>query len=292
MRSIGPVLILGLATGSIYALTALGVVIVYKATGVLNFAHGAMGMVAAFLFSSLTRQAIPTLLAAPVALVFSAALGVAVAYGLRPLRRAPRLTRAIFMLGLLALLQNLATAIWGIRPRIVPSLFPSGGVKIIGFVLGYDQVGIIVITLGLVGGLSAFFRYTKLGVGIRAVSSDQDAAALQGINVTRITVVAWVLGSVLAGIAGILISTPAADAFSLTLLVIQAFAAALLGRLVSLPATFVGGIVLGLLTTVPASLEILRPHAQVIPPVVSFLLIVGILMLRSETSLIARGNEA
>ncbi|MFA5786881.1 MAG: branched-chain amino acid ABC transporter permease [Actinomycetota bacterium] len=285
-------LILGLATGSIYALMALGVVIVYKATGVLNFAHGAMGMMAAFLFSSLTLRNLPVGLALLVALLFSAGLGVAVAFALRPLRRAPRLTRAIFMLGMLALLQNLAVSIWGPKVRMVPSLFPSGGLRIFGFVLGYDQMGIMLVAAGLVIALSAFFRLTKLGVGIRAVSSDQDAAALQGINVTRITIVTWILGSVLAGVAGIMISSPAADIFSLTLLVIQAFAAALLGRLTSLPATLVGGLVLGVLTTVPASFDALRPHAQTIPPVVSFLLIVGILMFRSDSSLISRAGEA
>ena len=280
-------LIGGAVTGVVYALAALGLVVVYRATRVLNFAHGAMGMLSAYVFGRWLHEAAAPRLSTPVALVltilFAIALGLVVErIVIRPLKDAPALTKVIATLAFLTVLQYLAGAIFGDATYFFASIFPDGAINIGIEYLPYSAIFNVVVTASIVILLTMFLRFTTMGTALRAVSNDPDAAGLAGINVTRVNQVAWVLGSVLAAMAGLLlIPDTNLNTFTLTLTVIlYGIGAAVFGGLVSLPLTLLGGIILGVATVVtktyaPASLPGLDY-------VVGFLIVIAVLSVRRD----------
>lgn len=252
----------GVILGFVYALAALGLVIVYRATRVLNFAHGAMGMLSAYVFGRWLYNSEAPLVPKPVALVltilFAILLGLVVERLIfRPLKDAAPLTKVIATLAFLTVLQYLAGAIFGEATYFFHSIFaeagrPNGTVNIGVEYMPVSAIYNVVATVAIIVLVTIFLRYTRMGTALRAVSNDPDAAGLAGINVTRINQVAWALGSVLAGIAGLLlIPDTGLNTYTLTLTVIlYGVGAAVFGGLMSLPLTLVGGIVLGVATGV------------------------------------------
>jgi branched-subunit amino acid ABC-type transport system permease component len=249
--------ILGLVTGGVYAIAASGLVVTYTTSGIFNFAHGAMAMLGAFLYWQVRFDwGWP----APVALVFvlgvaapllGAALHVGIMRGLRGTAEATRIVVPIsVMLGFLAL----STWIWDptpSEPRIFSKFFGAANrVSIFGVNITYHEVLALVLAVGIALALRSFFYRARVGVAMRAVVDDPALLELNGGRPERVATLAWALGAALAALAGILI-TPiqggAMSANSLTLLVLNATAAAMFGRLRSLPRTFLGAIVLGLI---------------------------------------------
>jgi len=255
------VIVYGSIVGCIYALAALGLVVVYKATRVLNFAQGAIGMFATFVFFYV-QKARPHppgagfdpfyLVAVAIALASAAALGLVMALLLRPLRSAPVLNKVMMTLGVLTVLEAAAILIFSLDPVSPPSVFGNAVVRTpLDFTLGANQIGILGTTAALVVLLTVFFRLTRLGVAMRAVSNDRSSAALVGIDVERVEAASWVLGSMLAAVAGILISAQGTiDIFNATAIVILALGPALIGRLQSFVLTFAGGLLLGIIESV------------------------------------------
>ncbi|MBC7372495.1 MAG: branched-chain amino acid ABC transporter permease, partial [Frankiales bacterium] len=239
----------GIPLGVMYALTALGIVLVYKTSRVFNFATGAIGLACAYLASSLSARGLPV----PVWVIAAVSLGVLIGVGMelsvRPVRST--LTKTIVTLGWLLALQGLVGAIYGTQTATdLPAVLvaPKLLLEIGPYILSRDQFVVIVIAGGLIAGLAAFFRYTALGTATRAVSEAPDAARLLGIAVDRVNLVAWGLGGGISGLAGVLV-TPLLNKLDTTTLVIftvQALAVALVGRLTSLPLTLAGGIGLGM----------------------------------------------
>ncbi|HXA30164.1 MAG TPA: branched-chain amino acid ABC transporter permease [Candidatus Angelobacter sp.] len=241
----------GLALGGVYALAATGLVLIYRVSGVLNFAHGAVAMFATFVAYQVSQvMGLPVLLGLLAAVVTGAVLGFCIEYfTIRPLMGRSPLTKVAVTIGWLLVLQTLAGLIWGDTSyhgaiRVVP----QGGFKVPGIdlIIGYDRLTIFVVAMSLSLGIAALLRYTTLGAAMRAVADNPATARLWGINVNRVTAVSWMLGSAVAAVAGVLI-TPLInfDTYSLTIIVIDAFTAALIGRLVSLPMTLVGAVLLG-----------------------------------------------
>jgi branched-chain amino acid transport system permease protein len=240
-------LIAGVVTGSIYALSASGLVLTYTTTGFFNFAQGAMGMVLAYLFWQLWQAwhlpalALTLLVAAPI-------LGLLVERLVaRPLHGAPTSVRLAVMLGLLLLLLGLAGAVW---PQTavynVPEFFAGDQVTIGGVNLSYEQIITVAIAVAVALGLRLLFRHTRIGVAMRAVVDDPGLASLAGAPSSRIASFAWMIGVAFAGIAGILLAPTQMVQLQLTELVIFGYAAAVVGRMRSLPLTFLGAIVLGI----------------------------------------------
>jgi branched-subunit amino acid ABC-type transport system permease component len=248
--------ILGLVTGGVYAIAASGLVVTYTTSGIFNFAHGAMAMLGAFLYWQVRFDwGWP----APVALVFvlgvaapllGAALHVAIMRGLRGSAEATRIVVPVsVMLGFLAL----STWIWDptpSAPRIFSKFFGAANrVSVLGVNITYHEVLSLVLAVGIALALRWLFYRVRAGVAMRAVVDDPALLELNGGRPERVATLAWALGAALAALAGILI-TPiqggAMSANSLTLLVLNATAAAMFGRLRSLPRTFLGAIVLGL----------------------------------------------
>ncbi len=294
--------IYGLVQGGVFALAALGIVMVYRVTGVLNFAHGAMGMFSTFVawqvlivWHPLTRtgdeaagQWPSVLLAVGCALVFSLLLGLLLENAVfRWLRGRPQLVKAVITIGVLLVLQAGASLIFGSTQYHQPIRFPGARETVVHFgpyiAVSVEKIIAVSAALVLAAALALFLRYSRFGIAMRAVSDDTVAASLWGVPVNRVGSISWMLGSLIAAIAGILI-TPfiTFDTVSLTVLIVDALAAALIAGLVSLPLTLLGGFALGLLEAYPR-IWIQSPG---FPKVVAVLVILAVLLMRSERGLL------
>ncbi|MCD6293243.1 MAG: branched-chain amino acid ABC transporter permease, partial [Deltaproteobacteria bacterium] len=250
-------LINGITLGSIYALIAVGYTMVYGVIQLINFAHGEIYMLGAFIsFSLLTGLfgvGLPFGLAVIVAVLFCALAGVLldiVAY--RPLRRAPRLAALITAIGMSIFLQNLALLIWGAQiksfpQKLIPAFFNSPALQFGDVVVSWLQVIILLTAIFLMLTLQLIVHYTRIGRAMRAIAQDKTAASLMGVNVDRVVSYTFALGSGLGGVAGILVGLyynavyPTMGYFA----GIKAFAAAVLGGIGSIPGAILGGGILG-----------------------------------------------
>jgi branched-chain amino acid transport system permease protein len=257
-------LVNGVAWGSIYALIALGYTMVYGVLKLINFAHGEVYMVGA-MTGFYTARALgaadqPSGVALAVtllsAMVVCAALGATierVAY--RPLRRAPRLAPLITAIGVSLLLQNGGQLVLGADPKFFPPLLASSEALRVGaLAVSNIQLAVLGTALALMAALQAVVNRTRVGRAMRAVALDPDAAALMGVPVDRIILITFVLGSALAGAAGILVglSNPKIDPLMGLLPGLKAFVAAVLGGIGSIPGAMVGGMLLGVTETLVA----------------------------------------
>src|SRR3954468_2307776 len=249
--------VIGITLGGIYALAAIGLVLIYRVSGVLNFAQGAVSMFSAFVaYQVSTVMGYPAAVGLLAAIVAGGAIGYLIErFTIRPLAGRSALSKVVVTIGWLLVLQTAAGLIWGQtayhRPvaLVSPHGFTFPGTSV---VVGWDEFTTVVVALSLAFGTAAVLRWTTFGTSMRAVAGAPDAARLWGIDVNRVMAVSWVAGSAMGAIAGVLI-TPRInfDPISLTIVVIDAFTAALIGRLTSLPWTVVGAMFLGLAETYP-----------------------------------------
>src|SRR5438105_7151017 len=249
--------VIGLVLGGTYALAAMGLVLIYRVSGVLNFAHGAVAMFSTFIaYQIAVKWGLPPILGLFAAIAAGMVLGFIIErLTIRPLQGRPPLTKVVVTIGWLLVLQTAAGLIWGKTAyHAAVHLVSKSGFRLPGtsVIVGYDQLTTLIVALVLAFATAALLRYTILGTSMRAVADDPDTGRLWGISVNRVTAASWMAGSAMAAVAGVLI-TPLInfDTYSLTLIVIDAFAAALIGRLTSLPWTFVGAMFLGIAETYP-----------------------------------------
>ncbi len=253
MNSLLPFLISGLVSGSVYGLAGSGLVLTYKTSGVFNFAHGALATVAAYLFYTLHEQhGVSWPLSAVVCV-----LGVGVVSGLgfelfaRRVVRTPVAQRIAGTVGALILVQAGATLIYGADPVVIKPFLPHGSFTVGGLVATVDQAIIVAVGVVLTLALYVFLQRSRLGTAMRAVVDDPELVSLSEFNPQAIRRLAWMVGCVLASLSGILIAPSLSlDPTQLTLLVVQAFGAAAIGRFVSLPITYAGGLFLGVVAAV------------------------------------------
>ena len=250
----------GLTIGGIYALIAMGYTLVYGILFMINFAHGEIFMFGSFtgffVLSALARSGfaerhvvLSIFLAILGAMAISSLLGALlerVAY--RPLRRAPRLAPLISAIGASIFLQNVMMLIVKARMQIYPDVFPEDFLEIGRFSISYFQIFIIFGSIIMMAGLVVFIRKTKTGKAMRAVAEDKDAASLMGINVNRIIVVTFVLGSCLAAVAGVMVGMYYTQINHMMGFMpgIKAFTAAVLGGIGNVAGSMFGGYILGL----------------------------------------------
>jgi sulfate-transporting ATPase len=275
--------LLGLATGAIYAVLAQGLVLVYRGSGLLNFAQGAMAMIGAYVYYELAKAGLPLPACLVAAVVLCAALGAAIHLVLlRHMGSASPLSRVIVTLGLLVVFQSAALVIWGVNPVPVPSLLPTTSVHIVSqqLALGEDDIFIFVIGAVITGGLWWFYRATNFGRVTAAVAENQLVAASLGHSADRVAAINWALGSALAAVAGVLVAPLLLlEPTSLPLLVLPAMAAALLGRFASFPLTFLMALVVGV-----AESEITRyVSAPGWPTAVPFVAVIVVLVWRGTS---------
>ncbi len=239
----------GLMLGCVYAIAAMGLVLTYTVTGVFNFAHGAVGMLAAFVYFELrVRHDLPTPLAiALVVLVFAPILGVVVERLLRRFEGADYATSLVVTVALTVGLLGVAQRVFDPgEARNVPFLFGDRRFVIADVPITYDRVAQVVIALIVAFGLRALLFSTPLGARMRAVVDDRELAALNGVKTRVVARISWMIGFSLAALGGILFAGGQnLNAIVLTLLVLNAYGAAMIGRLTNLPMTFLGALLLG-----------------------------------------------
>ncbi len=248
MEILPQIVLSGLAQGSLYALAALGIVLIFNAGGVVNFAQGAMAVVTAYVTWALLNGAhVPYPLAVALALCAAFALGMATEMlVLRRVADAQPLTQIVVTLGLLMLLTGLVGMIFGHDPRSLPELVTLPSVALGPVILVPSDVFDVAVLIVLVVGLMVLLRKTKLGLGMRALGQDLFAARLAGISLTRVLSLTWGIGVALAGTAGILaVPNTTLTPTTMDTLVIYGFVAAVFGGFGTVSGAIVGGLLLG-----------------------------------------------
>ena len=242
-------LINGISLGSIYALIALGYTMIYGIIKLINFAHGDIYMVGAYLGFYAITLGIPVIPAILISMAVTSCLGVVVerlAY--RPLRHAPRISVLITAIGMSFFLEYTMMALVSPTPRTFPATISDVSFEVGGLIISGQQLLIMGVTFLLMTILTYIVRRTKIGKAMRAASYDTEAAQLMGINADRIISITFAIGSALAAVAGVLIGIyyNAIDPLMGLMPGIKAFVAAVFGGIGSLPGAVFGGIVLGI----------------------------------------------
>jgi sulfate-transporting ATPase len=274
--------LLGLGAGSLYALAALGLVLVYRSSGLVNFAHGGAALLGAFAYWGLTANSgwapVPALLAA----VGLAALLGLVAYEATMVlpRGGSTLTRVVATLAVLLIVSSVALLRYGQTPQLVSGLLPTGSVDVLGAGVGADRLILLGVTVALTAGLGLLYSRTKFGIATTAVSERPRQLAALGWRVGLLQAGNWAIGGALGGLAGALIAPISGVSPTLGLLLtINALAAALIGRFSSFPLTLAGGLLIGVLQAELAQHDFgVAGLADAVP----FLVIIGVLVLRGN----------
>ena len=245
-------LINGLSLGSIYAIIALGYTMVYGIAKMLNFAHGDVIMIGAYIaFCGLQYWGLPPVIAILAAMVVCTLLGVTIeGLAYRPLRQATSLAVLITAIGMSYLLQNIALMIWGANPKSFPRTFINGAsIRIGQLSISSATIWTILANIVIMVALTLFTAKTKMGKAMRCVSEDRGAAELMGINVNRTISMTFAIGSALAAIAGVLLcsSYPILQPTTGSMPGIKAFTAAVFGGIGSIPGAMIGGVLLGVI---------------------------------------------
>jgi branched-subunit amino acid ABC-type transport system permease component len=282
MRDLMPFVVTGVTTAAVYALAAMGLVVTYSTSGVFNFAQGAIGMVCAYACYSLREHtATPTWLAAGLCVVVLAPLiGLIIDRLLLPgLSRASSIAYVVVSLGLLVMLQGLVIAIYGGNDRPFAALFSRSTFRVAEVNVGYDQVAVVLCAAAAGIGLAILLRGTHIGLQMRAVVNDRDLTAMTGTDPRMLTSLSWMFGCSFAALAAILLAPfVGLSTAVLTLLVVQAFGAAVVGRLQSIPWTILGAVVVGLGASLLTKAVSSRPDLSGLPSSLPFLVLFVVLI--------------
>jgi branched-chain amino acid transport system permease protein len=267
----------GLADGAILALAALGFVLIYKATRVINFAQGEFLLIGAYMFyTAFVILRLPWILAAVVGVAIAVVIGILVErFVLRPMIGESAISVIMVTIGLSSVLKALVQMFYGTAVREQPKILPQGSVEIGGATLPVNRLFVIVVAAVVLAAFTIFFRRSRHGIAMRAVADDQQAALTMGISVRQIFAMAWALAAVSALVAGVLLADLSAVEQNIASFGLIVFPVVILGGLDSVPGTIVGGLVIGLVKQFVSGY--MDPGlAEVVPYVV----LVAILMVR------------
>jgi branched-chain amino acid transport system permease protein len=243
----------GLANGAIYACLALSLVMIFVSTDHINFAQGELSMFSAYLVWQVLEWGVNFWIALPAVALFSFLIGVTIERViLRPLHNAPVLSVVVVFIGLLAIFHSLAGAIWGHTIKAFPSPFPNITFVGSGYI-GPHQIGMIVVTVGLLLALFAFFRFTPLGLAMRAAAQNPVSARLAGIRVDWMLALGWGMAAAIGAVAGTLVA-PAVylEPNMMASILLYGFAGALVGGIASPGGAVAGGFIVGVLENLVA----------------------------------------
>ena len=248
-------LINGISIGAVYAIIALGYTMVYGIAKMLNFAHGDVIMVGAYMSYCVTNYlGLPVVVSVLVAVAVCTLLGIIIeGLAYKPLRGVPSLAVLITAIGVSYFLQNLAQLIWGSAPKNFKSIVAMVPISLFGgqITITGEVIVTILVSIAIMVGLHLFTTRTKMGKSMRAVSENRDAAQLMGINVNRTISMTFAIGSALAAVAGVLLCSTVPTLMPTTGAMpgIRAFTAAVFGGIGSIPGAMLGGILLGVIET-------------------------------------------
>ncbi|WP_205717508.1 ABC transporter permease subunit [Actinomadura soli] len=283
-----PFIVSGIVVGTVYGLAAGGLVLTYKTSGIFNFGHGALATAAAYAFYSLH---VVHGVAWPVALILSVlvlgpGLGLLMERFAAKLAPQPTTFKIVGTIGLVLVVQGVAVLTYGTTTIRVKQFLPGAGrsFAVLGVVVSYDKAMIAAVALASVAALWAFFRRSRTGLAMRAVVDDPALLAMRGTDAVRVRRAAWIIGSTFAALSGVLIAPLIGlDSILLTFMVVQAFAAAVIGRFSNIPLTLVGGIVVGIAASVAEKYALGTSWLSGLPASVPFLILFVVLLIRGRT---------
>ncbi len=268
----------GLTTGAVYALVALGFVLIYKSSDVINFAQGEFLLMGAYLaYFFLGQMGVHWSIGVILTILVAAAIGVIIErLVLRPLIGEPIISVIMVTIGLSSLLKAIVGGIWGTNPQVFPAFIPKDEVHIMNAVVTTDKLWAIAIALIFLVIFTIFFRYNKEGIAMRAVADDQQAALSVGISVQKIFAWAWSIAAITAAVAGIIVANVLEVSPNLSGVGLRVFPVVILGGLDSIPGALIGAAIIGLLEAYAGGYVGDGSLAQVI----SYIVLVIILMIR------------
>jgi branched-chain amino acid transport system permease protein len=263
-----PFIVTGMALGGVYALSGVGTVVLYRATGVLNLAFGAVGAMGAFIsWSLIDRGAVSDGIAFLICVLFGGV--VTLAYGLAfgpPLAARDPLVKATASLGLALILLGAMSWIWSDKARSLNLPTSTHTFEVGGVLVNWTQVIAFGLGVAVTIGTGAFLRYTNIGTAMRALASDREITATLGVPVRRVEAVAWLFSGLLSGASGLLLANLIGlDAATLTFLFISSLAATLIARLHSIVVTFLAAIVIGLVNALVTPIFSISQYRDMAP---------------------------
>ena len=270
----------GVAIGSIYAALALALVLIFRSTGIVNFAQGEMAMFSTFVAWGLVQGGVPLGVALLGALAVSFLGGMAIERVLiRPVEGGEPLTILIVTLGLFILVNSAAGWIWGFENRGFPRALPGGSAELAGVRLAWESLGMVVVVLAVVGLLYLLFERTKLGLAMRASAANPASSRLVGIPVGRMLMLGWGLAALIGAVAGVLVAPQLfLDVNFMGGVLVYAFAAATLGGFDSPKGAVVGGWIIGVTETLAGNyIEFIGSDLTILVPLA---IILGVLLVR------------
>jgi len=263
----------GLMVGGVYALIALGIVLVYKSTSVFNFAIGQMMMFGAFFFWMCTEQfGLPIWVSLLLGLVGTVIVGLLIErFTLRPLIGQPLLSAVLVTLALVYFLNGVAMGIWGAYPQALPEFLPGAPVSVGGIVFAHDMLWSFFLAMAIFVLLLLFYQRTRVGLAMRATAESHEIAQARGINVRTIFSLSWAICGVVAAVAGMLIAYRLGVSQFLSLVGLKAFPAVMFGGLDSIAGALIGGLTVGVLENLAGGL--IAPWMMEITPYIILLLV-------------------
>jgi len=269
----------GLSMGSIYALVALGFVLIYKSTSILNLAQGEFLMVGAYICLSMTLDfGLSFITSFMITMVFSVLLGLAVErLVLRPLIGEPIISVIMVTIGLTYILRGVVIMLWGNDIRQF-NIFPAEPIDLFGVKLTYLYIWSMGISVVLLSFFAVFFKYARTGIFMRAVADHQTASQSMGISVKRVFAISWCIAAVVSSIGGILVGNIGGVDVSLSYIGLKVLPAVILGGLDSILGAIIGGLIVGVLEFLSAGY--LDPYIPAINEVFPFMVLVLVLMIK------------
>ncbi|HTX27371.1 MAG TPA: branched-chain amino acid ABC transporter permease [Streptosporangiaceae bacterium] len=287
-----PFIVSGLALGGVYALSGVGLVVLYRATGVLYLAFGAVGAMGALVAWSLVQAGAPGWISWLVCIAVAAliTLGYGLLFG-PPLSKRDPLVKAVATLGLTLVLYGVMDLLWttsGGEARSITLPTDNSGFTVASIQVNWTQVIGLAAGVVITAATGAFLRYTNLGTAMRAMANDREITATLGVPVRKVEAAAWLGCGVLAGVAGLLLADMVAlDATTLTFLVVSSLAAVLIARLRSIALTFAAAIVIGLVHDLITPITSLTNYRDMTP----FVLAAVALLVVSRRQVMSRSRE-
>ena len=241
----------GLSVGSVYAVIGIGFVVIYKATKILNFAHGEILMIAAYFCLVLVESLhLNFLIAFLLTLVFCAMIGLMVErFIFRPMIGEPVFAVVMITLGLSIILRPLTGMVFGFGNVMFPSPFPQKPIIFSNIVISHAHLWTFIISCAVMAIFFLFFKYSKVGIAMRAAAERQIVAFLMGIDVKKIFSLSWAIAAATAGIAGILLANVMVMNLNLSFVAVKVFPAIILGGLDSIVGALIGGLIIGVFET-------------------------------------------
>ncbi len=275
-------LVNGFIVGILYGLVAMSFVLIYKASRVVNFAQGELLLIGAWVcWASVTQLGLPFPFAFLVTLVFTGVLGLLIQLvTLRPLIGEPLISMIMVTVGLSVFFQAILKWIFGVAPQSFPPMLTAQRVNFLGLEVELAYLGSAAFALVLLAGFAFFFKYSKLGLGMRATAFNQQVASSLGVSVRQVFAVSWAISAIVSAMAGIVIGLVNGVSAGLAAFGIKVFPAVILGGLDSILGAIVGGIIVGLLENVAEFLDGQVLHWGNLYTIVPFYVLVIILMIR------------